>query len=77
MKKSNQPYMCSVKGCSRQAQHRDTGLCHTHHVQRDSPAVIRGIRPTGETRRSDGQSQVQYTDGRQTWWAVAEGVAAA
>lgn len=30
---------------------------------------------TGMTRRMDGRGEMQYTDGRQTWWAVAREVA--
>jgi len=29
------------------------------------------VRSTGQTRRMDGRREMQYTDGRQTWWAVA------
>lgn len=58
-------------GCWRKRRNVTAGL-----VQRDSTGVIKGIRPTGETRTSDGQRQAEMTDGRQRWWVGAMEVAA-
>lgn len=35
------------------------------------PELMPKVRSTGMTRRMDGRREMQYTDGRQTWWAVA------
>jgi len=39
------------------------------------PEKVTRIAATGEVRHMDGRREVQYTDGRQTWWAVAREVA--
>lgn len=48
------------------------GKLASHAYERlPKPEKVTRIAPTGETRRMDGRREMQYTDGRQTWWAVA------
>lgn len=35
------------------------------------PERVPKVRSTGQERSMDGRREMQYTDGRQTWWAVA------
>ena len=39
------------------------------------PERVPKVQTTGMTRRMEGRREMQYTDGRQTWWAVAREVA--
>ena len=41
------------------------------YIPMPKPEAAPRVAPTGETRRMDGRREMQYTDGRQTWWAVA------
>ncbi len=38
------------------------------------PERVPKVRSTGQERRMEGRREMQYTDGRQTWWAVAREV---
>lgn len=69
---------CATPGCrNTQRIGNLCGVCAKEARPKRTPRDIRAtVYPTGETRRSEGQQQAQYTDGRQVWWANAEGVAA-
>ena len=65
-----------------QASCRDGEFCAAWMARSGSGAYERLPRPervpkvqtTGLVRRMDGRREMQYTDGRQTWWAVAREV---
>lgn len=71
-------FKCATPGCRNTQRFGD--LCAscttTQRHQRTPKQPLSTVYPTGETRRSDGIDQAQYTDGRQVWWARAEGAAA-
>ena len=43
-------------------------------LRQPKPERMPTVRSTGAVRRMDGRREMQYTDGRQTWWAVAREV---
>ena len=48
------------------------GALATHAYERlPRPERMPKVQTTGMTRRMEGRREMQYTDGRQTWWAVA------
>lgn len=72
-------FECATPGCRNTQRFGDLcASCTTKQRHQQTPKAIRStaIYPTGETRRSDGQDQAEYTDGRQTWWANTQGAAA-
>lgn len=75
----NRSRLCATPGCRNTPTFGDLcASCTAKQRHQRTPKETRStaIYPTGETRRSDGQQQAQYTDGRQVWWANAEGAAA-
>lgn len=73
-------WQCVTPGCRRAKYTGETcGTCaKAAQPKRGRPPqdIHRTVYPTGETRRADGQDQVEYTDGRQTWWTHATEAAA-
>ena len=80
--REKQDWQCVTPGCGRAKYQGDwCPGCARKNTPR--PLVVRTRKiepprtwPTGETRRAEGQSQAEMTDGRQRWWVSAMEVAA-
>lgn len=71
---------CETPGCGRARYRGDLcDACYRRALKAERAAekgttVVRtAVWSTGDLRWTDGRREAAYTDGRQTWWAVAMG----